>query len=157
MILQFAPVCGSQDGSEQLRRRPKNRPFLSCFHGQNLYTSSRASQHSRQKCSAKALTAPAGVRSPRPENVAGDFFVDHTCIDCDTCRWMAPEVFSRIGDMSAVHHQPGDKEERLRGLQVNIIFAESRLVHYVTLSQAPFSNFASSYLSRCLDIISLSM
>ena len=24
------------------------------------------------------------------ENVAGEFFVDSTCIDCDTCRQLAP-------------------------------------------------------------------
>jgi hypothetical protein len=28
-----------------------------------------------------------------PENVPGDFFVDSTCIDCDTCRQIAPQVF----------------------------------------------------------------
>ncbi|MQJ84158.1 ferredoxin, partial [Escherichia coli] len=42
------------------------------------------------------------MRSRRPENVSGEFFVDHTCIDCDTCRWMAPEIFTRMNDMSAV-------------------------------------------------------
>ena len=25
-----------------------------------------------------------------PENVPGEFFVDSTCIDCDTCRQLAP-------------------------------------------------------------------
>src|SRR4030095_17044455 len=42
----------------------------------------------------------------RPENVAGDLYVDETCIDCDTCRWMAPETFDRAGEKSRVHHQP---------------------------------------------------
>ena len=97
----------------------RNKPFISLLYEQTLPTSNRASsQRSRRNGSAKAATAAAGVRSPRPENVSGDFFVDHTCIDCDTCRWMAPEVFSRMGDMSAVHHQPEGKEERFRGLQV---------------------------------------
>lgn len=58
-----------------------------------------------------------GLRDPRKENVAGDFYVDHTCIDCDTCRWMAPGVFSRAGAMSAVHRQPTAGEERLQALQ----------------------------------------
>ncbi|GJT69250.1 metallo-beta-lactamase family protein [Tanacetum coccineum] len=53
----------------------------------------------------------------RPENVAGEFFVDHTCIDCDTCRWMAPEVFTRVNDMSAVSKQPSSEKERLKALQ----------------------------------------
>ncbi|KAL8252773.1 hypothetical protein R6Q59_036466 [Mikania micrantha] len=53
----------------------------------------------------------------RPENVVGDFFVDHTCIDCDTCRWMAPEIFTRVGDMSAVSKQPRCQDERVKTLQ----------------------------------------
>jgi glyoxylase-like metal-dependent hydrolase (beta-lactamase superfamily II)/ferredoxin len=40
------------------------------------------------------------------ENVAGDFFVDETCIDCDTCRQIAPEVFADAGQYSFVHAQP---------------------------------------------------
>lgn len=39
-------------------------------------------------------------------NVPGDFFVDDTCIDCDTCRWMAPATFDRAGEHSRVHRQP---------------------------------------------------
>jgi glyoxylase-like metal-dependent hydrolase (beta-lactamase superfamily II)/ferredoxin len=53
----------------------------------------------------------------RPENVSGDFYVDSTCIDCDTCRWMAPEVFYEVADQSAVHHQPANEVERLRAMQ----------------------------------------
>ncbi|KAI3496056.1 hypothetical protein L1887_38406 [Cichorium endivia] len=53
----------------------------------------------------------------RPENVDGEFFVDHTCIDCDTCRWMAPEVFTRVDGMSAVSKQPSCQDERLKALQ----------------------------------------
>ncbi len=52
----------------------------------------------------------------RPENAAGDFFVDTTCIDCDTCRWMAPSVFARRGPMSAVAHQPQGASERRAAL-----------------------------------------
>jgi glyoxylase-like metal-dependent hydrolase (beta-lactamase superfamily II)/ferredoxin len=47
------------------------------------------------------------------ENVAGDFFVDSTCIDCDACRQIAPTVFHDIGEQSAVHHQPSSEEELL--------------------------------------------
>lgn len=53
----------------------------------------------------------------RPENVAGDFYVDGTCIDCDTCRWMAPEVFDRAGSQSRVHAQPTDADQALRAAQ----------------------------------------
>src|SRR5260370_40414430 len=40
------------------------------------------------------------------ENVPGDFFVDETCIDCDACRQLSPEVFADAGDYSFVHTQP---------------------------------------------------
>src|SRR5205807_1309544 len=46
--------------------------------------------------------APPGVAQAalrRPENAAGDLFVDSSCIDCDTCRWMAPATFARAGRM----------------------------------------------------------
>ena len=61
----------------------------------------------------------ARISERRSENVDGDFFVDSTCIDCDTCRWMAPETFERRGSMSAVHHQPESETavaEALRAL-----------------------------------------
>ena len=48
-----------------------------------------------------------------PANVAGDFFVDSSCIDCDACRIFAPEVFRDAGGQSAVFHQPQSKSEVL--------------------------------------------
>ncbi|XP_049364518.1 uncharacterized protein LOC125829322 isoform X2 [Solanum verrucosum] len=46
----------------------------------------------------KAFQSPtiitASLEARRPQNVSGEFFVDHTCIDCDTCRWMAPALLS---------------------------------------------------------------
>lgn len=59
----------------------------------------------------------AHLTQRRPENVSGNFYVDSTCIDCDTCRWMAPEVFYAVADQSAVHHQPTNEVERLRAMQ----------------------------------------
>ncbi|MBM0741896.1 MBL fold metallo-hydrolase [Phormidium sp. CLA17] len=53
----------------------------------------------------------------RSENIDGDFYVDSTCINCDTCRWMAPEVFYEIGSQSAVQHQPANESDRLRAMQ----------------------------------------
>ncbi len=44
-------------------------------------------------------------------NVAGEFFVDDTCINCDTCRQLAPSVFEDTGETSAVTHQPQTAEE----------------------------------------------
>jgi glyoxylase-like metal-dependent hydrolase (beta-lactamase superfamily II)/ferredoxin len=59
----------------------------------------------------------AQLAQRRSENVSGDFYVDRTCIDCDTCRWMAPEVFRAVGEQSAVYHQPESEAERLKALQ----------------------------------------
>ena len=39
-------------------------------------------------------------------NIAGNFYVDSTCINCDTCRQLAPKSFEEVGDYSAVLHQP---------------------------------------------------
>jgi glyoxylase-like metal-dependent hydrolase (beta-lactamase superfamily II)/ferredoxin len=46
-----------------------------------------------------------------PENVEGPFFVDSTCIDCDTCRQLAPNTFGDTGDLSFVQLQPRDQSE----------------------------------------------
>ncbi len=41
------------------------------------------------------------------ENAPGPFFVDSSCIDCDTCRQIAPDVFAQArSEKSFVHHQP---------------------------------------------------
>ncbi|OKH40865.1 MBL fold metallo-hydrolase [[Phormidium ambiguum] IAM M-71] len=59
----------------------------------------------------------AHLHQRRSENVNGDFYVDRTCIDCDTCRWMAPEVFHQAGEQSAVYHQPANFNERAKAMQ----------------------------------------
>jgi glyoxylase-like metal-dependent hydrolase (beta-lactamase superfamily II)/ferredoxin len=58
----------------------------------------------------------ANIKKQVPENVPGDFFVDSTCIDCDTCRQLAPAVFAEGPDHAYVHHQPTTPEERRRSL-----------------------------------------
>src|SRR5499426_2815191 len=59
----------------------------------------------------------ADVRRSLPENVIGDFFVDDTCIDCDTCRQIAPATFLDHGGQSSVHHQPSTPRERRLALK----------------------------------------
>jgi glyoxylase-like metal-dependent hydrolase (beta-lactamase superfamily II)/ferredoxin len=54
----------------------------------------------------------ANLKRIRPGNAPGDFFVDDTCIDCDTCRWVARDLFTSVGDGSAVTRQPATPEER---------------------------------------------
>jgi len=58
----------------------------------------------------------ANLHQRLPENVPGDFFVDSTCIDCDTCSELAPAVFRDHGDQNSVHHQPETDAETERAL-----------------------------------------
>jgi glyoxylase-like metal-dependent hydrolase (beta-lactamase superfamily II)/ferredoxin len=50
------------------------------------------------------------------ENVEGDFFVDSTCIDCDTCRQLAAAVFGEGDDHAYVYRQPATTEEHRQAL-----------------------------------------
>jgi len=59
----------------------------------------------------------ARIAQRRSQNISGEFYVDTTCIDCDTCRWMAPKVFHRDEGQSAVYHQPETEAERSRSMQ----------------------------------------
>lgn len=43
--------------------------------------------------------------------------MDHTCIDCDTCRWMQPDVYQRVNGQTAVVDQPVTDEEKFRAAQ----------------------------------------
>jgi glyoxylase-like metal-dependent hydrolase (beta-lactamase superfamily II)/ferredoxin len=51
-----------------------------------------------------------------PDNAAGEFYVDRSCIDCDTCTRVAPGLFEEAADHSFVARQPGDDEETRRAL-----------------------------------------
>uniref|UniRef100_M4D4P8 Uncharacterized protein n=1 Tax=Brassica campestris TaxID=3711 RepID=M4D4P8_BRACM len=41
-----------------------------------------------------AQVSSYGNSRRRTQNVEGDIYVDSTCIDCDTCRWMVPVRFN---------------------------------------------------------------
>jgi glyoxylase-like metal-dependent hydrolase (beta-lactamase superfamily II) len=58
----------------------------------------------------------ASIRKRLPANAPGDFYVDSTCIDCGTCRWVAPASFDAHGDASRVYRQPGNARETHRAL-----------------------------------------
>lgn len=59
----------------------------------------------------------ANLQKIVPENIRGEFFVDTTCIDCDTCRQLAPDSFAEAGDYSFVFHQPEDDDQNRAALQ----------------------------------------
>src|SRR6185369_33267 len=44
-------------------------------------------------------------------NIGNNFFVDSTCINCDTCRQLAPATFLESDDFSSVYHQPVTDDE----------------------------------------------
>lgn len=48
-----------------------------------------------------------------PLNIAGKFYNDISCIDCDLCRSLAPNVFTRDEDegLSYVYKQPKTETE----------------------------------------------
>jgi ferredoxin len=48
-----------------------------------------------------------------PQNVAGPYYVDSSCVDCDLCRNTAPDFFRRDEEtgFSFVYHQPLAPEE----------------------------------------------
>jgi glyoxylase-like metal-dependent hydrolase (beta-lactamase superfamily II)/ferredoxin len=49
--------------------------------------------------------------------VEGNFFVDSTCIDCDTCRQLAPSTFIEDGNYSTVYRQPESAEQTFSAYQ----------------------------------------
>jgi glyoxylase-like metal-dependent hydrolase (beta-lactamase superfamily II)/ferredoxin len=58
----------------------------------------------------------ASITKRLSHNLPGDFFVDSTCIDCDTCRWMAPDTFTEREDQASVHRQPRTDAETKQAL-----------------------------------------
>lgn len=59
----------------------------------------------------------ADRRNAVRENVEGPFFVDTTCIDCDTCRQLAPDTFGETGEFSFVKAQPASPGLQRAALQ----------------------------------------
>jgi glyoxylase-like metal-dependent hydrolase (beta-lactamase superfamily II)/ferredoxin len=59
----------------------------------------------------------ADQRKRLTTNVPGVFFVDSTCINCDTCRQLAPVTFEEVGEYSAVTRQPSTEVERGQAYQ----------------------------------------
>lgn len=49
-----------------------------------------------------------------PDNAPGDFFVDDSCIDCDTCRQIAPRIFAEAEGHSFVATQPRTADDHQR-------------------------------------------
>src|SRR5438445_7140618 len=59
----------------------------------------------------------ANPKKRLPQNVAGEFFVDSTCINCDACRQLAPETFADSGDYSFMYAQPGSADNQRKAVR----------------------------------------
>lgn len=53
----------------------------------------------------------ASVSKRLPSNAEGNYYVDSTCINCDTCREVAPNNFSENDGYSIIHFQPANEDE----------------------------------------------
>lgn len=62
---------------------------------------------------AQSIFSMADREDKNRENIAGKFYVDSQCIDCDLCRETAPNNFTRSDDegYSYVYKQPVNAEE----------------------------------------------
>jgi ferredoxin len=58
-------------------------------------------------------TVKADRSAKLPENESGRYYVDKQCIDCDVCRDVAPDNFTRNADRgySFVYKQPESRDE----------------------------------------------
>jgi ferredoxin len=62
----------------------------------------------------RAVTSGMANRNDRaPGNAPGAYYIDSSCIDCDQCRSMAPDLFARNPDtgLGFVQKQPLTDDE----------------------------------------------
>ena len=79
-----------------------------------------------------------------PENVPGEFYVDDTCIDCDTCRMVAGATFARsvAREQSFVARQPVTAEEERRALMALVACPTASIG---TVSRLPAAGAADAF------------
>jgi glyoxylase-like metal-dependent hydrolase (beta-lactamase superfamily II)/ferredoxin len=79
----------------------------------------------------------ARVSERLPDNADGEFYVDRSCIDCDTCTRIAPGLFAAASDHSFVARQPRDDGERLRALMAVVSCPTASIGTVSRLDAAP--------------------
>ena len=88
-------------------------------------------------------------------NIAGNFYVDGTCINCDTCRQLAPNTFEEVGEFSAVFSQPENEDHTHRAYQallacpVGSIGTEQSEPSFVKVAMASFPLHLDDGVSYC--------
>jgi glyoxylase-like metal-dependent hydrolase (beta-lactamase superfamily II)/ferredoxin len=90
------------------------------------------------------LEAMAQLQRRLSDNVPGDFYVDSSCIDCDTCRQVAPATFSesRAGEHSYVSRQPATPAERQRAAMALVACPTASIG---TVSRTPVRDAAAAF------------
>jgi glyoxylase-like metal-dependent hydrolase (beta-lactamase superfamily II) len=87
------------------------------------------------------------------ENVTGDFFVDSTCIDCGTCRQVAPATFADGRDASYVYRQPADAREthraRMAVVACPVAAIGTRAKHAFGMARAAFPELLDEDVHYC--------
>jgi len=73
-------------------------------------------------------------------NFPGEFFVDFTCINCDACRQLAPEIFAEAEDYAYVKAQPSTEEEKRKALRA--------------LLSCPTGSIGTEHSNNASDVIS---
>ena len=105
---RFVQKCDSFSSTNLQHRPVLNSNFASFA----LYSTSPDEETSDSKRDESMNKSQKKRR--RDENKDGVFFVDNSCIDCDVCRWMCPNIFDRKGIKSAVYHQPDNENDKLQ-------------------------------------------
>jgi len=107
------PRRGDAVGSREIEVEHRRAAKVSVALGRDKGASSRALPGLRSAREAHMADFSKSVAG----NVAGEFFVDTTCIDCDTCRQLAPATFGDDGEHAFVQLQPRDAAERRAALR----------------------------------------
>jgi glyoxylase-like metal-dependent hydrolase (beta-lactamase superfamily II)/ferredoxin len=95
----------------------------------------------------------ASLKRRLETNVPGDFFVDASCIDCDTCRWLAPLTFDKSDGRSRVYCQPSHQMEQHQALMALLACPTSSIgisqSHDLTAAKAAFPNLIDGQVYHC--------
>jgi glyoxylase-like metal-dependent hydrolase (beta-lactamase superfamily II)/ferredoxin len=102
---------------------------------------------------ASRISLMAALAKRLAENAPGDFFVDSTCIDCGTCRQVAPETFADGRDASYVHSQPVAESDahraRMAVVACPVAAIGTRAKHAFGAARAAFPESLESGVHYC--------
>jgi len=83
-----------------------------------------------------------------PDNATGEFYVDSTHIDCDSCRQTAPTTYEERAEKSIVIRQPRTPEETRRALMA-LVACQTASIGTATRRHA--GNGAAAFPERLFD------